>query len=176
MAKSNKKYTIEEKEKLIKRMLPPESYSTSKLSAETDIPISTLSTWKVKALKGDPNRMCGRPKNTLSSREKFMIVMETYTISEIELSKYCREHGLYVNDVKRWRTGCIEANETKKVNNATRIVNTNELKLELSEEKKKSKELAKEIRIKDKALAETTALLVLRKKLNAIFGENEEDQ
>ena len=28
---------------------------------------------------------------------------------------------------------------------------------------------------KEKALAETAALLVLRKKLDAIFGENEED-
>ncbi|MBC2579673.1 hypothetical protein [Clostridium sp. DJ247] len=47
--------------------------------------------------------------------------------------------------------------------------------MELNEEKKKTKELSKELRIKDKALAETTALLVLRKKLNAIFGEQEED-
>lgn len=42
-------------------------------------------------------------------------------------------------------------------------------------EKKKSKELAKDLRLKEKALVETAALLVLRKKLNAIFGENEED-
>ncbi|ETJ25901.1 Transposase IS3/IS911 family protein, partial [human gut metagenome] len=37
---------------------------------------------------------------------------------------------------------------------------------------KKTKELSKDLRLKEKALAETTALLVLRKKLNAIFGED----
>ena len=47
--------------------------------------------------------------------------------------------------------------------------------MELIEEKKKTKELSKDLRMKEKALAETTALLVLRKKLNAIFGEDKED-
>jgi transposase-like protein len=170
MAKNNKRYSIEEKQRLIKRMLPPENCSVTKLSNETGVHKSTLSTWKTKALKGQPARECGRPKDTLSSREKFMIVMETYTLSEIELSKYCREHGLYVEDVKKWRSSCMEANTTKKTNTANAV----ELKTELVEEKKKSKELEKELRRKDKALAETAALLVLRKKLVAIFGENEE--
>lgn len=46
---------------------------------------------------------------------------------------------------------------------------------ELKEEKKKSKELARDLKYKEKALAETAALLVLRKNLDAIFGDNEED-
>lgn len=171
MTRNNKKYTIDEKEKMIKRMLPPENCSSRQLSTETGISQSTLSTWKTKALNGYSSREVGRPKNTISSREKFMIVMETYTLSEIEISKYCREHGLYVQDVKNWRISCLEANDTKK----EIMSNPLDLKAELSEEKRKSKELQKELRIKDKALAETAALLVLRKKLNAIFGENEED-
>lgn len=171
MARNNKKYTIDEKENMIKRMLPPENCSPSSLSIETGISKSTLATWKTKALNGQSSKEVGRPKNIISSREKFMIVMETYTLSEIELSTYCREHGLYVQDVKSWRLSCLEANNTKK----EIISNPLDLKAELSEEKRKSKELQKELRIKDKALAETTALLVLRKKLNAIFGENEED-
>lgn len=171
MAKKNKRYSVEEKDRLIKRMLPPENCSIKELSNETGISKSTLSTWKVKALKGEATRECGRPKSTLSSREKFMIVMETYTLSEIELSKYCRENGYYVEDIKKWRIACMGANDSNKGDN----ISSKDLKAELSEEKKKSKELSREIRIKDKALAETTALLVLRKKLNAIFGENEED-
>jgi len=171
MTNNNKRYSVEEKERLVKRMLPPENYSVTKLSKETGIHKSTLATWKSKALNGESHRDCGRPKDTLSTREKFMIVMETYTLSEIDLSKYCREHGIYVEDVKRWRLSCIDANDTKANDN----IDAKEIKAELIEEKKKSKELQKELRIKDKALAETAALLVLRKKLNAIFGENEED-
>lgn len=171
MARNNKKYTIDEKENMIKRMLPPENCSSRQLAMETGISQSTLSTWKSKALKGQTTKEIGRPINTRSSREKFIIVMETYTLSEIELSTYCREHGLYVQDVKNWRLSCLEANSMK---NET-MINPIDIKAELSAEKKKSKELQKDLRIKEKALAETAALLVLRKKLNAIFGENEED-
>ncbi len=88
MTRNNKKYTIDEKENLIKRMLPPENCSPSNLSIETGISKSTLATWNTKALNGDSSREVGRPKNIISSREKFMIVMETYTLSEIELSNY----------------------------------------------------------------------------------------
>lgn len=163
--KSNRKYSKEEKEKLIARMCPPESISISKLSEETGISKSTLATWKSKSNKGLNEK---KDRRTITSQEKFLIVMETYMMSEIELGKYCREKGLYVQDVKEWRSSCIAANSVAKSNNL-------ELVEELKEEKRKAKELAKELRRKEKALAETAALLVLRKKLNAIFEENEED-
>ena len=165
----NRRYTKEEKEKLIARMLPPESISPSKLSVETGISKSTLATWKTKAtvsqIKGT-----NTSNKTISSREKFLIVMETYTMSESDLGKYCRENGLYVEEVKQWRSSCIAAND------GTRSINkSSALEEQLKEEKKKSKELEKDLRRKEKALAETAALLVLKKKLDAIFGEKEED-
>jgi hypothetical protein len=45
----------------------------------------------------------------------------------------------------------------------------------LAQEKKRSKKLERELLRKEKALAETAALLVLRKKINAIWGESEDD-
>ena len=164
----NRKYTKEEKEKLIARMLPPENYSVSKLAKETGISKSTLATWKTKALSVGLIKKQGRPSKRLATREKFLVVMDTYTMSEIELAKYCRQNGYYVEDVKSWRDSCITANEQHKEDSIV-------LREELNKEKKKAKDLEKEIRIKDKALAETTALLVLKKKLNLILGESEED-
>lgn len=166
--RNNRKYTKEEKEKFVSRMLPPENYSISKLSQETGISKSTLSTWKTKAISGTVSKKQGRPPKGLSPREKFLAVMESYTMPEIELSKYCRENGYYVEDIKAWRASCIAANELQKED-------SKELREELNKEKKKAKVLEKEIRIKDKALAETTALLVLKKKLNLILGDLEED-
>lgn len=106
----------------------------------------------------------------ISSIEKFLILMETYTMSESDLGKYCRENGLYASDIKEWRSSCIAANDGAKTINKSSI-----LEDQLKEEKRKAKELEKDLRRKEKALAETAALLVLRKKLDAIFGENEED-
>lgn len=164
---NNRKFTNEEKEKMIARMLPPESISPTNLSIETGISKSTLATWKSKATGGWASKVKKTTRN-MSSKEKFLIVMETYTLSETELSKYCRENGLYVENVKSWRAGCVAANSGNKRN-------SEDLQSELIEEKKKTKELSKDLRLKEKALAETTALLVLRKKLNAIFGEDKED-
>lgn len=161
------KYDLIEKDRLTKKLLPPENYSLTKLSDETGISKSTLSTWKGKALKGE----FVKDRRTLTQQAKFLIVMETYTLSEIELSKYCRKNGYYFEDIKKWKINCIEGNSSK----AYDIEEAKRIKKELIEEKNNIKILKKDLRRKEKALAETTALLVLKKKLNVIFGEIEED-
>lgn len=166
--RNNRKFKREEKDRLTSRMLPPEKCSPSELALETGISKSTLATWKSKALARGNTETKEISSDSLSSREKFLIVMETYTMSEVELSRYCREKGLFVEEIKKWRISCLGANETESVD-------TRKLNQELQEDKKKIKALEKELSRKEKALAETAALLVLRKKLDAILGENEED-
>ena len=167
--KVKKSYANEEIEALVKRMLPPENYSITKLSNETGISTTTLSTWKRRAKRIGSGAFSKQPyEKNVTGREKFIIVMETYTMSEIQLSEYCRVKGIYVEQVKKWRETCINANEYEPVS-------TKELRNEIQEEKKKTKSLEKELNRKEKALAETAALLVLRKKLEAIWGDHEEE-
>lgn len=164
------KYTQEEKDRFIARLFPPESISLGELSRETGISKSTLSTWKQK----DNSRNNGEKyskQRTPGVKEKFLIVMETYTLSEAELSRYCRRKGLYVEDVKKWQHLCLEANNGHDVE----VIDVKELKLKQQIDTKKIKELEKDLCLKEKALAETVSLLVLRKKLQAIFVEKEED-
>ncbi|WP_053957213.1 transposase [Inediibacterium massiliense] len=85
-------YPEEQKEALIKRMLPPENKSIAELSRETGINGSTLNNWKRKAQKN-----AGLTENNnknFSSQQKFLIVIETYTMNEAELAAYCRSNGL----------------------------------------------------------------------------------
>jgi hypothetical protein len=94
-------------------------------------------------------------------------VYETFTLNEEELSQYCRKHGLYTTDIKRWRTILESAfNSTKPLK---------EIEAELKLEKANNTKLQKELGYKEKALAETAALLVLRKKADAIWGDPKED-
>lgn len=167
--KNNKRYEKEEKENLIKRMLPPKNISVKQLSIETGISLSTLSTWKTKAMREHQpqNNLVGKPKN---AKEKFLVVLQTYTLSEIELADYCRQNGFYVEEVKKWRESCLHANEPGK---ETQSMVT--LKEQRQSDQKKIKTLENELRRKEKALAETAALLVLRKKLDAILGDGEDD-
>ena len=122
---------------------------------------STLYTW---SRKSDVKNIKGMKKMTLSAEQRFSIVLETATFSEMQLSQYCREKGLYPEQVQQWKQACIDANsdETKVSVKADKL------------DKKRIKELEKELHRKEKALAETAALLVLRKKFNAVYGLDEE--
>jgi transposase len=93
--------------------------------------------------------------------------METAQLSEVELAEYCRNKGLFVEQVTAWKDACMQANGGV-AQQATR------LQQELRQKDKELKKLEKELRRKEAALAETAALLVLRKKADAIWGDGED--
>jgi transposase-like protein len=165
--KNNKTYTKEQKEAMVAKLLPPNNVPVATLSAETGIAKSTLNEWKTKALgvqSKSQNSIIN--KKAITPNDKFHIVLDTYTLSEYELSEYCRKHGLYVDEVKKWRITFASAMD--KEPEAVKVI-----KEELLEEKKKNKQLEKELNRKEKALAEAAALLVLQKKFQAFLGGEE---
>lgn len=156
----NKRYPKELKERILKSLQPPENKTVPQVAKEKSIPANTIYTWVAKARKKGFMIPNSYPSNDVKWRkeDKFRIVMETYTLNEEELSIYCRKHGLYTTDVNRWR---------KTLENS---LETNNLSPELKAEREKNKQLEKELKYKEKALAETAALLVLGKKVDAIWG------
>lgn len=165
----SKSFSKEYKEKILKRLQPPENKSVKELAEEEDIPKTTIYTWISKARKKGQLIPNSKPANDdkWRSEDKTRIVYETFTLNEEELSQYCRKHGLYTTDIKRWRTILESAfNSTKPLK---------EIEAELKLEKANNTKLQKELGYKEKALAETAALLVLRKKADAIWGDPRED-
>lgn len=160
-------YDKELKNSIIQRMMPPKSESVASLSRETGIPEITLYKWK-KQFKGKdlPTPANGAKSDRWSTQEKFQIVLETASLSEVELAEYCRSNGLYVEQVQEWKDACMQANGgvAKQATNLQR---------ELRDKNKELKDLNKELKRKEAALAETAALLVLRKKASAIWGDEE---
>jgi hypothetical protein len=59
--------------------------------------------------------------------------------------------------------------------NANAAEQAREQRQHFKEDKRRIKQLEKELQRKEKALAEAAALLVLRKKVQAIWGEQEDD-
>lgn len=168
MSKTNKgrrRYTAEFKESVLKRLEPPTKDTVSSLAEELGISRTAIHTWR--RTKANDS---GTPKPTKrwSPKDKFHVVLETSTLTEQELAAYCRRKGLFVEDVKAWRDQCIKAN-------ASNSKDPFKLEEDLREEKQKTKSLERELRRKEKALAEAAALLVLRKKAQAIWGDHEED-
>jgi transposase-like protein len=103
-----------------------------------------------------------------SASQKFAIVVDTAPLNEAELAEYCRKRGLYPEQVKAWREACEQAT-------AGGMIPASRLREAMSADQKRIKELERELRRKEKALAETAALLTLRKKAAAIWEEGEDE-
>jgi len=162
------KYSPELKKSTIRKMMPPSNRSILELSRETGVPEGTLNGWRKQArANGYATPGDGREAEIWSSQDKFHIVIETAGLSEIELADYCRSKGLFVEQVRSWRDACMQAN-------GNLAQETGKIQQELKQEKSRSLQLEKELRRKESALAETAALLVLRKKIHAIWGDGED--
>ncbi len=162
-------HSPELKEAVLRRLLPPNNESITKVSREEGIPQGTLTRWKNEAKAQGIAAPSGDNAETWSTMDKFLIVVETASMNESDLAEYARKKGLYVEQIKSWRDACINANGGIAKEAAS-------LHHELKESHKARKQLEKEIQRKDKALAEAAALLVLSKKANAIWGDPEEEQ
>lgn len=161
-------YSKEFKSNMVARMLPPINEPVSKVSKETHISISTLHKWKKEHLEtGEPIKASNASR--WSSQDKFMVVIETASMNETELSKYCRTKGIYPDLIKEWKAICMQANGGV-AEEASR------LNKEMKSKDKEIKSLEKELLRKEKALAETAAILVLRKKLGALLGTDDEEE
>jgi hypothetical protein len=89
-------------------------------------------------------------------------------MSESELSQYCREKGLYVEQVKNRKSQCLGGFQRS-------YEQAQIAKKQATTDKAEIKYLKKDLRRKETALAETAALLVPRKKLNTLLGEDDEE-
>jgi transposase-like protein len=103
---------------------------------------------------------------SFSTKEKLQILHETYAMSKEEVNAYCREKGLFKHQLQEFEEEFLNQKSSKVSEEETS-------KKALEEEKNKTKALAKELRRKEKALAETAALLVLQKKFQALFEDEE---
>jgi transposase-like protein len=161
------KYPNERKQAVIKKMMPPLNQSIAELAREEGICIATLYKWRNEARKKGLLLPPGDSSPAgWSSVDKFAAVVETAPLNEAQLSEYCRKRGLYPEQIRQWRAACESANDWDQAQNKA-----------LTDARKKDshrlKQLEQELHRKDKALAETAALLVLKKKAQAIWGEPE---
>jgi transposase IS3/IS911 family protein len=89
------------------------------------------------------------------------VVVETLPMNETELAEYARQKGLYVEQILQWRQTCMQANDDTATSKAGAVAK--------AMERRRVRKLEQELRRKDKALAEAAALLVLSRKLEALY-------
>jgi len=111
---------------------------------------------------------CGEDSGALArGRGRIEAVIATAAMDEAGRSAWCREHGVYPVELDKWcasaTAALAEPEEARASPRATR------------QDRKRIKELERELLRKDRALAETAALLVLSKKVAAIFNKGEDE-
>jgi transposase-like protein len=92
-----------------------------------------------------------------SPEDRLNLVITCDSMDEPSINALCRENGLYPHHVKQWKTDLV-TNQTPKNQSENKAL------------RQENKALKKELNRKNKALAETAALLVLQKKVHAIWG------
>ena len=99
---------------------------------------------------------------------KLAVVLETAGLNAEELSAYCRRKGLYPDQVEQWKRACVDGA------NGMTATDAMTQRQELQKLRREKRQLERQIRRKDKALAESAALLVLQKKYRALLEDEDE--
>jgi len=163
------RYSAERKSSVLKKLLPPHNRAIPEVAKEEGISDQSLYNWLKQARhKGLVAPGKKDKSESWSAQAKLATVIETATMTELELGEYCRSKGLYPEQITNWKAACLQGAEIA-------AEQQKQTQLDTRKDKKRIKELEKELNRKEKALAETAALLVLRKKLNALWDESEED-
>jgi transposase-like protein len=155
-----------------RRMTPPHRQSVAQISAELGIHVVTLYNWrKTWRLQGEVVPASEKDPEGWGATDKFTVVLETAGLNATELSAYCRERGLYPEQVERWRQASQDANEKPVLT----LKEQKELERLRAQDQREIKRLKQELRRKEKALAEAAALLIASKKIQAFWGEDGDD-
>lgn len=146
------------------RLLPPESAAPDVVSREVGVGAQTLERWRTEALAAAAGGPSGAAGQRWTAAARLEAVITTATMDEATRSAWCREQGLYPAELETWKCDAIGGLGEPR---GASVADTRQ-------DRRRIRELERELNRKDKALAEAAALLVLSKKLSAIFHEGED--
>ncbi len=166
-----RRYSEAVKADVRRRMSPPHRQSVDRISEVLGIHLATLYNWRMAwRLQGEVVPSSEKEPEGWSTTDKFTVVLESSGLNATELSAYCRERGLFPEQVERWRQAAQDVNAKPVLTMAEQ----KEIEKLRAQDQRQIKALKKELQRKEKAMAEMAALLVLQKKWDAFCSEDEE--
>lgn len=131
----------------------------NEVAREIGVGVGTLERWRSDALSR-PDR-----ERTWTGAGRLEAVVTTAAMDEAGKSAWCRSNGMYAQELATWRQSATQGLATPEETRAS--------PQQTQQDRRRIKELERELLRKDRALAETAALLVLSKKVAAIFNRGE---
>lgn len=151
-----KPFSLAFKQKMVARLTGKDAVSARQLALETGLRQQTLSRWLQEA-SSLPVMAAKRPRRDWSIEEKIRILAKASTLTGAELTDFLQREAVLQGEYEQWR---LALGEEGRASLAT---------------VKRIRALERELARKEKALAEAAALLVLKKKLQALELEEDED-
>lgn len=163
------RHSIEFREQALSKARQRGTRSVQDLAKDLNMAAGTLRKWISHSNRQDVSLTPGAqlpvdlPAQSWSAAQKLLALHQTHGLAEVELHAWCREKGLFEHQLKAWREAfcTMAAPESREAKSAPR-----ELQI-------KHEVLQRELRRKEKALAEAAALLVLQKKFQALWEDEE---
>ena len=167
------RYSAEMKASAIQKMMPPNNVSVAQIARDTGITETTLYNWRKQARnQGVPVPGDGKNPDHWKPENQLAVIIETAALNEAEMAEYCRKKGLFSEQIQQWKTAFIKARSAPTESQPGSSTGSS---VKHKKDQQKIKKLERELTRKDKALAETAALLVLTKKAQEIWGAQEDD-
>lgn len=162
------RYSLAFRNGVLRKVLPPENQSVYRVAKEAGVSPVTIHSWMSKLREGklelDPEGTDPTPRDWPPA-QKFRLLMEGRLIPAEARGEWLRTNGLHSEHLTLWEHELANLMTDKQ----------GDLKTQNRDLKKQVKDLEKELARKEKAMAEVVALLVLKKKLDAKYGVDEED-
>lgn len=170
-----KSYSLQFRKAVIQKLNSPGGPTAKELAARLGVPRGTLYRWRIEArITGVPQdddgdnaelplpREARRPEDW-PAEDKLRVVREAAQLEGSELGAFLRKQGLHEADLKQWSERVEQA--------ALRALSGTRQR---SLDQKRIRKLESELKRKDKALAEGAALLILSKKVQALWGDEDD--
>ena len=156
-------HTVAFKESIVKKICTPGGPTIMQISKELGLHHMTIRNW----IKIYANMGIMKESKDWTPEKKLEVIIKTASMNEHELGEFLRANGLHSKTIEEWKQDFYSAQRT---------AGRPKLDPELAELRAKEKELSKDLKRKDKALAEMAARIVLLKKSNVFFGGTEDDE
>lgn len=157
-------YSKEFKDAIRTKILSRGSKTVAEVCEAEGINQRSAANW-IRARVNDPVMKKQKSSHKWNPEKKLKALMETSNLSESELGVYLRKEGIFISQLEEWKKEFLSS-----------MILVKKSKPAKDDRDQKIKSLEKEILRKDKALAEATALLILQKKVNLIWGNRDEEE
>jgi transposase-like protein len=159
------------RDQIRQRMSPPNRESVAEIARSTGIAAPTLYSWRLRwKLERQLVLASSKAPEQWSAADKLAAVIQSAALSGTELGSFCRQRGLYPKQLARWRQVAEDAN----CPSAPSMADQRELQRKNHELIRKNRKLERELQKKEKALTEAATLLMLSKKLDQLWPQDEE--